>query len=219
MSENSDYVDLSQLLDTSSEATLSNKTGSGSEKISFLINEKDDDASDDNSISAESWSDDDDDDASQVDQDLTDVLQNFPSSTPHSKRKRLSERTETFQESEFMAPSQIAEGKKKVKLNDLANVINEESSFGELKRQLKSLEKNTAVTAPLAPRIQDRLERKAAKAETETSVSKWVPIVKKNREADTLIFPMNEPLVENLSSGALVGKFEVIEIVVLCSTF
>ncbi|KAJ1344833.1 hypothetical protein BSLG_000348 [Batrachochytrium salamandrivorans] len=38
-------------------------------------------------------------------------------------------------------------------------------------------------------------------------VSKWTAVVKKNREADTLSFPMNLPQMDNISSGALIGKF------------
>jgi U3 small nucleolar RNA-associated protein 14 len=124
------------------------------------------------------------------------------------KRKRIAERTETFEESEFQSNGIQ---RKKLGLNDLMGAVADETSFGDLKRQLGVLSQSDVktVSAPLAPRLQNRVNRSAAREETEKNVSKWIPIVKKNREAETLSFPMNEAPVVNLSSGALVGKFEV----------
>ena len=140
--------------------------------------------------------------------DLSSIVDNLQSSKS-KKRKRLEERTEAFEESEFMPISNHTNSHKKIALNDLVDVIQQENTFGELKRQLGTLEKVKTTSVPLAPRLQDKLDRIAAKEETDKSVSKWIPIVKKNREAESLSFPMNEPPVVNLSSGSLVGKFEV----------
>jgi U3 small nucleolar RNA-associated protein 14 len=124
------------------------------------------------------------------------------------KRKRVQERTEAYEESEFKVGKDSI--RKKLVLTDLVNPVGEETNFAALKSQLEVLEKTQAgaINAPLAPRMQDRLNRQAAKIETEKSISKWTQKVKKNRESDELIVPYNEPASVNLSSGALVGKFE-----------
>lgn len=63
---------------------------------------------------------------------------------------------------------------------------------------------------PLARPIKERLERQAAYEETKNEVSKWQSIVKANREADHLQFPMNEPEKQTKqTSASLAGTFEV----------
>lgn len=214
--EDGDYLDLSQLLDSSSSdpkqhtsvAALQKKKEN--EKLKFLIPQKEESEVEDaeqNSLSDEE-SDDDERDTSNI--DLTSIIDSLQQQQSKAKkRKRLEERTESFRESEFMPASSSGLSRKKVVLDDLVGAIDQENTFGELKRQLGTLDKVQTVSVPLAPRIQEKLDRAAAKEETDKSVSKWIPIVKKNREAETLSFPMNQPPVVNLTSGALVGKFEV----------
>src|SRR5579862_2016850 len=63
---------------------------------------------------------------------------------------------------------------------------------------------------PLARPIKERLERQAAYEETKTEISKWQPIVKANREAEHLQFPMNEPPKQSKQTiASLAGTFEV----------
>jgi len=48
------------------------------------------------------------------------------------------------------------------------------------------------LTAPLSKREQDRLEREVAYEQTNKEVSKWTNIIKKNREADHVVFNNDE---------------------------
>ena len=48
------------------------------------------------------------------------------------------------------------------------------------------------MTAPLSKREQDRLEREVAYEQTNKEVSKWTNIIKKNREADHIVFNNDE---------------------------
>ena len=215
--EDGDYLDLSQLLDSSSSDPKQHSSVTAlqkkkeNEKLKFLIPQKEESEVEDteqNSLSDEESDDDDEKDTSNI--DLTSIIDSLQQQQSKAKkRKRLEERTESFRESEFMPASSSGLSRKKVILDDLVGAIDQENTFGELKRQLGTLDKVQTVSVPLAPRIQEKLDRAAAKEETDKSVSKWIPIVKKNREAETLSFPMNQPPVVNLSSGALVGKFEV----------
>lgn len=83
-------------------------------------------------------------------------------------------------------------------MRDLVSAINDDVGFGGLKKQLVQLEKPSKIvkkevlSAPLPKREQDRLERQVAYETTKKEVSKWTNIVKKNREADHLVFNNNE---------------------------
>jgi U3 small nucleolar RNA-associated protein 14 len=138
--------------------------------------------------------------------DLSSILR---SESVSSKRKRINERTEVCEESEFKVG--LHGDKKRIQLQDLVNSIETESNFPNLKSQLSMLNKKhaSAISKPLAPNMQSKLNRKAAKVETEKSVSKWTQLVKKNREGETLELSYREQDPVNLSSGALIGKFEV----------
>jgi U3 small nucleolar RNA-associated protein 14 len=74
----------------------------------------------------------------------------------------------------------------------------------------KSKSVGQKLDVPLAKPIKERLERQAAYEETKREVSKWQPLVKANREADHLEFPLNEPPKQSKqSSASLAGTFEV----------
>ncbi|KAL5506189.1 hypothetical protein EMCRGX_G007783 [Ephydatia muelleri] len=54
----------------------------------------------------------------------------------------------------------------------------------------------------------ERIHRAAAYKETSTEVSKWVPIVQKNRQADHLIFPLQEEKPQQLPLSARMETFQ-----------
>ena len=190
-----DYVDLSEMLEPAPLGTQK------SDSVSFLIPDVQESEMDSEEMEYLS------DEASDSDKgDLGGILDN--SNFPSSKNIKMSDR---LSETDFMSKSAKSGPKRKIAFGDLMEPVVDDTSFGNVKKQLSLLESSNAkaVSVPLAPRMQEKLDRKAAKEQTEKSVSQWVPIVKKNREADTLSFPMNVPPAVNLSSGALIGKFEV----------
>ncbi|RCI04193.1 hypothetical protein CU098_012555, partial [Rhizopus stolonifer] len=106
---------------------------------------------------------------------------------------------------------------KKLSLSDLMGTVEDESSLGVLKTGLETLAgkgKNLtrrALDAPLAKRVQDRLERQAALTSANEEISKWQPTVKMNREAEHLVFPMQDTSVapkESRTSAAMASKFK-----------
>ncbi|KAI9285465.1 small-subunit processome [Umbelopsis sp. AD052] len=153
----------------------------------------------------------------------------FVSSLPTKKRKnagedgrskrskKLAERTEAYDENEFSMPAHSASvsgAKKKLDLADLMGTLDDDTGFGGLKKNLEALEgsgkskiKDT-LSAPLPKRIQDRLNRQAAYKEAKDEVGKWQPLVKQNREADHLSFPMVEKAVAPNSNAALTSTFQ-----------
>ncbi|ORY61880.1 small-subunit processome [Neocallimastix californiae] len=105
--------------------------------------------------------------------------------------------TEAFEESEYNLQPKAKEGKK-LDIKDFVGALSDEVGFGNLKKQLVQLEKPSKIvkkevlTAPLSKREQDRLEREVAYEQTNKEVSKWTNIIKKNREADHVVFNNDE---------------------------
>ncbi|ORX49310.1 small-subunit processome [Piromyces finnis] len=105
--------------------------------------------------------------------------------------------TEAFDESEYNLQPKAKQGKK-LDIKDFVGALSDEVGFGNLKKQLVQLEKPSKIVqkevlnAPLSKREQDRLEREVAYEQTNKEVSKWTHIVKKNREADHIVFNNDE---------------------------
>ncbi|KNC98242.1 uncharacterized protein SPPG_06642 [Spizellomyces punctatus DAOM BR117] len=160
--------------------------------------------------------------ASNDEEDLAERLSSFVQSLDGKKertRRRVVSQTEGGEESEYnlAAHDTTAAGgsssRRKIGLEDLMGSLGDEAGFATLKKQLAVLEKSTSkqmatIAAPLPKRVQDRYDRQAAYEETKKEVSKWAPLVKKNREADHLTLPTTDLSAVNNSSGALVGKFK-----------
>lgn len=135
-----------------------------------------------------------------------------------SKKRQLKERNEAYKENEFnLGTRDEDDSNKKLSLADLMGTIEGEASFGSLKTGLETLAgkgKNLtrkALDAPLAKRIQDRMERQAAAANANEEISKWQATIKMNREAEHLSFPMQDNSVaprESKTSAAMASKFK-----------
>ncbi|KAJ3019738.1 hypothetical protein HKX48_001843 [Thoreauomyces humboldtii] len=135
------------------------------------------------------------------------------------KRKRAVDKTEVYDESEYNVSAraqasdkdEVPLARQRIGLDDLMGSLGDRTGFGSVKKQLAGLTrakgKTATVDAPLPKRAQDRIDRQVAYDESKKEVSKWQPLVKKNRETSHLKFPMNEPSALNQSSGALVEKF------------
>ncbi|ORX76369.1 small-subunit processome [Anaeromyces robustus] len=105
--------------------------------------------------------------------------------------------TEAFDESEYNLQPKVKQGKK-LDIKDFVGALSDEVGFGNLKKQLVQLEKPSNIVkkevlnAPLSKREQDRLEREVAYEQTNKEVSKWTNIIKRNREADHIVFNNDE---------------------------
>lgn len=108
-------------------------------------------------------------------------------------------------------------------LADFASVLADETSFAGLKRRIGTIADNNelhklglektrksstvkVVETPLPKVQQDRIERQVAYAQTSKEISKWQPIIQKNRQAKSLFFPLNAPASLNVTSGSIVAS-------------
>lgn len=111
----------------------------------------------------------------------------------------------------------------KVSLADLTAVLDDEMGFSGLKKRMTNVIEAEAVAsgdstervanveivaAPLAPHEQTRLERQAAYELARREVSKWIPVIRANRQAKTLAFPAPVPQELSATSEAIVASAE-----------
>lgn len=124
------------------------------------------------------------------------------------RKKQTVERTLPFPESSHAMPIPDSA---KPSLADLVAGLEDVKGLSELRKQVAQLEKHKrksgALPAPLPKRAQDRTERQAARELADKEVSKWTNIVKRNREAEHLSFPLNETK-DNLTSASLAANFK-----------
>ncbi|KAL1704517.1 Utp14 protein-domain-containing protein [Schizophyllum commune] len=132
--------------------------------------------------------------------------------TRPAKRRILPEQTEAGPENEFRAATTGS----KIGLDDLLAPLASESTstLQSLKQAAKALRpsvssskrKAQTLSAPLAQRAQERLDREAAYEQTKEEVDKWTDTMKRIRQADHLSFPLQRPTRDGESS--LVAKFK-----------
>ncbi|XP_064594449.1 LOW QUALITY PROTEIN: U3 small nucleolar RNA-associated protein 14 homolog A-like [Liolophura sinensis] len=115
------------------------------------------------------------------------------SSLDGKKKSSASQRTVLANQiSEFNFSSTKDQGK--VKLHELVGTLRDTTSHGTLKKQLRAVQKRAKVVATPLPRLeQERIQRGLAYETTSKEISKWDPVVDKNRKAEQLKFPLQQP--------------------------
>ncbi|ELK12146.1 U3 small nucleolar RNA-associated protein 14 like protein A [Pteropus alecto] len=113
------------------------------------------------------------------------------SSLDGKNRKKLAERSEaSLKVSEFTVSSE-GSGEKLV-LSDLLEPVKTSSSLAIVKKQLHRVKSKKTVELPLNKEEVERIHREVAFSKTSQALSKWDPIVLKNRQAEQLVFPLRK---------------------------
>ncbi|ESQ37900.1 hypothetical protein EUTSA_v10028424mg [Eutrema salsugineum] len=166
-------------------------------------------------------SDDDDDDGGNSDKDenaegddvrhtrMLQAVTGMPSAVfeGESKRKPVLF-TEPYPESEFNPPRDVLEGKNLITVEDLLKPLEGKAGYQQLKKRVSRMKNDTksVVHAPLPKPERERLERKAVKGIVEKKFSKWLHLVKRNREAPTVYFNQEVDLGYS-TVGAIASEF------------
>ncbi|XP_004400289.1 PREDICTED: U3 small nucleolar RNA-associated protein 14 homolog A isoform X3 [Odobenus rosmarus divergens] len=85
----------------------------------------------------------------------------------------------------------IGSGEKLV-LSDLLGPVKTSSSLAAVKKQLNRVKSKKTVELPLNKEEVERIHREVAFNKTSQALSKWDPIVLKNRQAEQLVFPLKK---------------------------
>ncbi|XP_008784750.2 uncharacterized protein C57A7.06 [Phoenix dactylifera] len=99
-------------------------------------------------------------------------------------------------------------GDEQISIHDLLDPLHDKPGYSKLRRRLDHLEmKQMPLQAPLSKVAREKLERKVAYEHSKKDITKWEPLVKRNREAPTLYF--DEDVNLGFSTvGAIASKFE-----------
>ena len=94
----------------------------------------------------------------------------------------------------------------KIKAFELLNSLKGISEAGDLKKMFSRTHKRQKVLeTPLPKHISDKALRIASYIQDKKEVSTWDPIIKKNRTAEQLIFPLKQPDY-SMESGTTFSK-------------
>ncbi|CAA2933703.1 U3 small nucleolar RNA-associated protein 14 homolog A [Olea europaea subsp. europaea] len=105
------------------------------------------------------------------------------------KRKKDLIISEPYPESEYNPSRDILDGDGRISIHDLLDPLRGKSGFGKLRKNFHRIEnKSMPIHTPIPKPDQERLERKAAYEQSKKDITKWEPLVKRNREEPTLYF-------------------------------
>ncbi|CAH2071981.1 unnamed protein product [Thlaspi arvense] len=124
-----------------------------------------------------------------------------------SERRKLY--TEAYPESEFNPTRDVLEGKDSVTFEELLAPLEGKPGYNELRKSFSRMRKNTqsVVHAPLPKPERERLDRKSVRGQVDKEFDKWVPLVKRNREAPTVYFDKDVNLGYS-TVGAIASEFK-----------
>ncbi|KAM9787681.1 U3 small nucleolar RNA-associated protein 14 homolog A [Syngnathus typhle] len=109
------------------------------------------------------------------------------------RKKKIGERSEpAVQKSEYTVNAE-GEGDK-INLSDLLNSMNKVSAVSNhSKKQLKNLQRcKKTIECPLSRQESERIQRDLAFQKVASEVTNWESVIKQNRTAEQLIFPLNQ---------------------------
>jgi U3 small nucleolar RNA-associated protein 14 len=128
------------------------------------------------------------------------------------KKRKVTLRTESVGiPNNLIASTQTSSASKKIKSHQLLSSLKKTSSLQvqTLNKQLAKVNKHQAVLQqPLQKPQAEKAERIAAYDQEKKSLTKWDPIVEKNRTAETLNFPLQNGGVQFQTTQEFVGKFK-----------
>ncbi|XP_056854923.1 U3 small nucleolar RNA-associated protein 14 isoform X2 [Raphanus sativus] len=117
--------------------------------------------------------------------------------------------TEAYPEGEFNPTRDVLEGKNVLTEEDFLAPLEGKPGYHKTSKQIARMRKDTkhVVHAPLPKPQRERLERKAVIGLVDGEFSKWVHLVKKNREAPTVYFNQEVDLGYS-TVGAIASEFQ-----------
>ncbi|KAF8401450.1 hypothetical protein HHK36_012389 [Tetracentron sinense] len=132
----------------------------------------------------------------------------MPSEAFEGKKRKNFVVSEAYPESEYNPSRDALDGEGRISIQDLLDPLHGKPGYSKLRKRMHQLErKSMSVQAPLPKADREKLERKVAYEQSKRDITKWEPLVKKNREAPTIYF--DEDIDLGFSTvGAIASEFE-----------
>ncbi|XP_078698519.1 U3 small nucleolar RNA-associated protein 14 homolog A-like [Branchiostoma floridae x Branchiostoma belcheri] len=100
-------------------------------------------------------------------------------------------------------------GGSRVHLNDLVGSLRNTNQFSKVKTQIRKMQgRQKVMEAPLVKPQAQRIERSLAYKAAKKEVSRWTPIVRQNRQAAQLVFPLHQEPVSLPTTDSMVKAFK-----------
>uniref|UniRef100_A0A2P2KBB9 Uncharacterized protein MANES_01G219900 n=1 Tax=Rhizophora mucronata TaxID=61149 RepID=A0A2P2KBB9_RHIMU len=127
----------------------------------------------------------------------------------HSKRKKKNVViSEAYPESEYNPTRDVLDGNGLVTIEDLLEGLQGKPGYSQLRKRTGQMgRKSMTLQAPPPKEVRDKLERKAAYDKSKKDITKWEPLVKRNREQPAIIFDKDIDLGFS-TVGAIASEFE-----------
>ncbi|KAI8574762.1 hypothetical protein RHMOL_Rhmol01G0378900 [Rhododendron molle] len=116
--------------------------------------------------------------------------------------------TEAYPESEYNPSRSVLDGDGRISIQDLLDPLHGKRGFSKVRTSMQRMEKKSMpIQAPLPKVDREKVERKVAYEQSKKDITKWEPLVKKNREMPTLYFDEDRNLGYS-TVGAIASEFE-----------
>ncbi|CAN0889043.1 U3 small nucleolar RNA-associated protein 14 [Linum grandiflorum] len=116
--------------------------------------------------------------------------------------------SEPYPESEYNPSRDVLEGGGKLTFEDLVQSLQQNPSYSKLRKETRHVDrKSIPLSAPLPKEVIDKVERQKAREKSNKEITKWADLMKRNREAPSLIFSKDTDLGFS-TVGAIVKEFE-----------
>lgn len=115
--------------------------------------------------------------------------------------------SEAYPESEYNPSRDALDGSGRISIQDLLDPLHGKPGYSKLRKRMHQLEKKSmSVHAPLPKVDREKVERKVAYEQSKKKITKWEPLVKRNREAPTIFFDGDTDLGFS-TVGAIASEF------------
>ncbi|XP_051124315.1 uncharacterized protein LOC127246792 isoform X2 [Andrographis paniculata] len=139
---------------------------------------------------------------------MLEKITGLPSDAFEGRKKKDFIISEAYPESEYNPSSDVLDGDGRISMQDLLDQLHGKSGFSKVRKDIHRMQKKSMPTlAPLPKPEQERLERKAAYDLSKKDITKWEPLVKRNREAPTMFFDEDVDLGFS-TIGAIASEFK-----------
>ncbi|XP_057808764.1 uncharacterized protein LOC131023240 [Salvia miltiorrhiza] len=116
--------------------------------------------------------------------------------------------SEAYPESEYNPSGDILDGDGRISINDLLDPLHGKSGSSQLRKDLRRMwTKSDPTLVPVRKTDKEKIEREEAYKQSKKDITKWEPLVKRNREAPTLFFDEDKDIGYS-TIGAIASEFK-----------